>query len=131
MTELFHSTKEDLREQSPSLNILTKDKFGGVDTEKWSLQSNRTSKVYRVSLWLEEFILASSLFEGAIKLLGWSTVGSFISISTQLSFWGSVIMIPVVWALILMAFVCRNSPMKWPSYFIIMIVSFSFVASFA
>lgn len=130
MTNLYRDTKEELKEQSPSLNILTKDKFGGVDTERWSLQSNKTSKTYRLSVWLENFILASSVYEGAIKLVGWLALGSMLAVTASISFWASVATVPVMWSIILMIFICRNTALKWPSYFILMIVIFGYFVSF-
>lgn len=128
--KLYRSTEEYLREQEPRLQLLVKDRWGGVNVEALKLQTNRQSKVYKASLWLENLILFSSVFDWAIKTVGWLCVGSIISLITQMSIIGTLCMIPIVWGLLGLAAISKGTALKWPCLYVLMLVTFSFAVSF-
>lgn len=128
--QLYKDTQDFLDSQSPHHDLLTKDRFGGIDTEKFTIKSNYFSKRIRSVLWLENLVLFSSVFELGVKTVAWLSLGSFIGVMCQISLWASVASLPLVWAVLGLVMISKGTPLRIPALYILMIVVFSFVLSF-
>ncbi|MGG6242712.1 hypothetical protein ACQ4N7_29235 [Nodosilinea sp. AN01ver1] len=93
---IIHDTQPELNNQRPTIQFLTRDKFGGENFQAVEVQSNRLSKRLLSSLWLENLLLSSNGLELLSKAIAWFAAGSGVALMVSHSWALALATVPII-----------------------------------